>query len=455
MFAQSKKIIYFAPHQDDELLTMGIDLCANIQKGHEVHVVLCTDGSKSNMRLVVGNGKACTKHEGLHLYQLTVEEFIQARDREFTDSCLALGVPGDRIHIAPTRDIDGSLTQKNAEHIIRHYLDLVGHDALVCTISPDNGTAQHRDHKTLGRAANSLFQQGVIPAVRFFVEPYHYHQICENPRLIPVAPTVTKAGPAVKRCVRKAIGSYTRWDPENGRYAVGYHSVTTEFDDFLANTCAYSFEKRNPASMTARQRLNHQHRVWLKRYHQKQLYFSMERCQEPQLTGTRLVHIPAFQPDAYKDFCGTHNVPLRDKDVQRIQDGSSFWCLVSPEGVMVSSGWLAWKQHFYIGETDYGFDMSSSDSAILFDFNTKPEYRGKGLYGQLLRSIVSKADGPKNFIIYTAPDNTASAKGILKAGFREDGALSAENNTMKPYLAKAGFTHIFRKNQLFGLRVLP
>ena len=85
---------------------------------------------------------------------------------------------------------------------------------------------------------------------------------------------------------------------------------------------------------------------------------------------------------------------------------------------------------------------------------TIPDQRGKGLYGLLLRSIVCNAQWSKQFVIYTAPDNHASARGILKAGFRDDGALSAADGSLKSYLQQHGFTHIRRKNRLFGLWIM-
>ena len=76
-----------------------------------------------------------------------------------------------------------------------------------------------------------------------------------------------------------------------------------------------------------------------------------------------------------------YDFKLREKDVQRITDGSSFWCLVLDGKQAVSTGWLAYRQHFYIGETDFGFDMAQSDTGLLYDFNTMAEHRGKGYYG--------------------------------------------------------------------------
>lgn len=453
MFHKRKTKIYFAPHQDDELLSMGVDVCASVLAGDDVHVVLCSDGSKSGVRRTLCNGKTCAKHEGKHTFELSTPEFIQARDREFTDSCLALGVPRENIHIHEKREVDGSFVTKNGEAIIRHYLEKLGKDALVCTISPSNGAAQHRDHKALGKAADNLVMSGVISAARFFVEPYHYHQIAENPRAIPVLPEIQKASPKVAQRIRNAIAAYSLWNPTEGRYAVGYHSVTTEFDDFLKEMTARSFVKYSPKHMSRLRRLEQQHQKWRKFHAQKQLYYSMDRCEAPDLKNLRVFSAQSQEWDAYRDFCAGHGIKPGDREKQRFADGSSFWCLLNEDDTVLSTGWLAYRQRFYIGETDYGFDMSSSDSAILFDFNTKPEHRGKGYYGLLLRAMMSRAEGPRRYVIYTSPDNVASARGIVKAGFRFDGTLSAEGNTMKPYLLKAGFTSVYRKNRLWGLRV--
>lgn len=455
MFLNRKTMIYFAPHQDDELLTMGVDILASLRQHHDVHVVLCTDGSKSGVKKVLHNGKGCTKHEGLHNYDLTEEEFIQARDREFRDSCLALGIKSYNIHIPGKRSVDGSLTAGEAQRIIKNFLAICGRSAIVCTTAPTNGPSQHPDHSALGWAANSLLNQGIIREVRFFVEPYHFSQIVENPRMIPVEPTIKKASPQAQEKIKKAISAYSYWNPSEGRYAVGYHSVSTEFDDCLKDPVSYYYTRWNEKSMTRLERLNFQHKKWQKLYKQKQLFYSSTHCGQPELGEWKLVSIQAHDTEGYKAFCEKYGVKLTDKNLQRIADGSSFWCLVSNEDTVLSSGWMAYRHKFYIGETDFGFDMAESKSAILFNFSTNEAYRGQGLYGLLLQSIVYNAEEPERFLIYTSPDNTSSAKGILKAGFTLDGAKSASDNSMQEYLTKAGFTSITRKYQMRGFRIMP
>ena len=156
MAKRSNIIIYFAPHQDDELLSMGVDICHSLKKGMDVHVVLCTDGSGSSVKNALNNGKKCAKHDGEHIYDLSIQQFIKARDEEFVGSCLALGVKKENIHIPQKRGKDGALAQVTAENIIKEYISVYGEDATVCTISQNNGAKQHRDHKTLGRMAENM-----------------------------------------------------------------------------------------------------------------------------------------------------------------------------------------------------------------------------------------------------------------------------------------------------------
>lgn len=454
MFAKRKTMLYFVPHQDDELLTMGIDICRSVMKGWEVHVILCTDGSESAVRIRIGNGTSGELFNDDQRWELTEEEFIQARDAEFRDSCKAMGVKHYHIHLPKDRAADCSLTTSHAEKIIWRYLQLYGKYATVCAISPDNGPNQHEDHKTLGRAVNNMIRRNQIQEARLFIEPYHYHEICRSTRLIPVEPTYLTADSKLSEKLKQAIAAYSCWDPKNQRYAVGYQSVTTEFDDLQKNMVGYYFEKWSEQSATMVEKLKYQHKRWLKLQKQEQIYYSRLHCQEPCLGAYQLVRINAGEMDKYKEFCEARGIPCQEKLLQRLVDGSSFWCLLAEDGTIASSGWVAYQQkQFYIGETDFCFDMSQSETAILYHFGTHPDYRGRSLYAQLLRAIVSSKMA-KRYIIYTSPDNEASGRGITKAGFLCDGALSAADESLPKYLEAAGFTNIIRKYQMKGLRVL-
>ncbi|MBR3676889.1 MAG: PIG-L family deacetylase [Alphaproteobacteria bacterium] len=229
-------VLYFAPHQDDELLSMGADICASVANGKDVHVVLCTDGSMSGVWKCLNNQKSCSWHKDKHTYNLSKNDFVAARDAEFKQSCTALGVKNENIHILPNRAVDGKLSVSFAEYIIRQFLKKFGRYATVCTIYYDSGDNQHKDHKALGQAAENLWQKHLVRKVRFFVEPYHLSAEQTEFKQI-------KTTPNTKQKIKQAIDSYSLWKPEAGRYAVGKHSVGTDLADLAENMSSYCLKK--------------------------------------------------------------------------------------------------------------------------------------------------------------------------------------------------------------------
>ena len=213
------------------------------------------------------------------------------------------------------------------------------------------------------------------------------------------------------------------------------------------------YAKWNPKRKTKLQKWVEQYRRWKKLWSQNINFYSSGGCDAPDLENLKLVCIKSGEVDKYRDFCEMHDYQFREKDLGRIRDGSSLWCLTQEDGTVVSTGWLAYKSQFCIGEIDYSFQMTNSRTGILFDFNTKQEYRGNGYYGILLRSILANAQEPECFMIYTSPVNTASAKGIIKAGFHYDGTFCSRNGSAKRYLRAIGMHSLKRKIMFCGLYV--
>ena len=231
----SKTVLYFAPHQDDELLTMGIDIANSIKQGLDVHVILCINGSKSKVKNVLNNGKTCGFHKDSHVFDLSTNDFVSARDREFIESCHCLGVPLSNIHIYPKRQSDRELSVENAQNIILEYLPLFSKNLKVCSIWHNNGTEQHIDHKNIGNAVYNLYKCRKIKEVRFFKEPY-----CESETKFQKIQTTQD----IEVKINNAIISYSKWEPENGRYAIGYHSVINHFDNYKKEMFNYYFDMK-------------------------------------------------------------------------------------------------------------------------------------------------------------------------------------------------------------------
>ena len=230
-------VLYFVPHQDDELLSMGVDIIQSVVNGIDVHVILCTDGSGSSIKKVLGNGKECPKHTGKHVYNLSDEQFIKARDREFIESCCALGVKSINIHIDQNRAKDGNLGIEHAKNIVQFYLGKFPKNVTVATIYHSNGEKQHKDHKNLGYAINELFKEKKIKNVRFFREPYCNWKIR--------AKKIFANSHDAKVKIDKATEAYSVWKPEEECYAIGYHSVTNEFEELKKKMVNFYFEIKN------------------------------------------------------------------------------------------------------------------------------------------------------------------------------------------------------------------
>jgi len=92
-------------------------------------------------------------------------------------------------------------------------------------------------------------------------------------------------------------------------------------------------------------------------------------------------------------------------------------------GQPAAYGWVA-TLAADIGEIGVAFAIPANER-YLWDFKTRPEFRGLGIYPRLLNSIIrSEAATAERLWILAAPENTASNKGIAKAGFRGTGTVS-------------------------------
>lgn len=230
------KVLYFVPHQDDELLTFGIDIANSVKDGRDVHVIVCTDGASSNVRLRLGNREFCTQCGEQHVFDLTRDDFTATRDQEFYGSCDALGVKRENIHFEDERVVDGELTVEEAKRIIKKFLKEIGEDCTVCTMYPNPPEIQHKDHMRLGKAAQELKAEGVIKHLVLMEEPYvaiiAEHAPGEEPTLI-------YADEETAKQIENAVASYFLWKPAEKRYAVGFHSVPDEMNQLITEKGLY------------------------------------------------------------------------------------------------------------------------------------------------------------------------------------------------------------------------
>lgn len=90
------------------------------------------------------------------------------------------------------------------------------------------------------------------------------------------------------------------------------------------------------------------------------------------------------------------------------------------EGKVVGHGWASdWVSE---SRTFSGYFRLPENSVLIHYCFVSPEHRGRGLYQQILRSLVQACSGaPGSILVDTNSNNKASQNGILKSGFSRNG----------------------------------
>ena len=103
----------------------------------------------------------------------------------------------------------------------------------------------------------------------------------------------------------------------------------------------------------------------------------------------------------------------------RLQHGNHAY-IAFIEEVPVAYGWVA-EQTAGVDEIQLSFTLSARNR-YLWDFQTFPAWRGRGIYPHFLQTIV-RQEMAERFWILHQPGNTAAARSIEKAGFHFVGEL--------------------------------
>jgi len=240
-------VIFFLPHQDDEMFLAG-SISRFIQEGRVVHAVMASDGGASSVRAMLngrderGQPAFCLYHGRFHSPEregyapLDGREFSAARNREFKDSMLKLGVLPQNIHFANPggaagsdypRYRDGRLTAELSAEIIGRFYRLFG-DGTYITLGSRKGESQHLnpDHLALGEALRHL---SGITDKRFYTDKEK-----------PAAPSFLSAREQASKY--QALLSYSVWEPGQGRFAIGAHSVKYLLDEWENKPVEYAIQ---------------------------------------------------------------------------------------------------------------------------------------------------------------------------------------------------------------------
>lgn len=195
-------VVYYIPHQDDEVITFGVSIYSDIKEGKSVQIVLLTDGSASKVREKLG---------------LTIDEFVNARNREMELALTALGVDLGNLHRQNFKD--GELTVKQVENVIKEFAKKFP-NAEHKTFSYYD---PHHDHSNAGQALSNMLEAGIIKNASFyigpnFMPPDHIEVFMDNYE------------ETFYPFILAASRSYNILDESKGFYGIGWKSVPQYFE---------------------------------------------------------------------------------------------------------------------------------------------------------------------------------------------------------------------------------
>jgi len=230
-------VYWFEPHQDDGNLFFGQGGPHHVLAGRRLHVVLMSNGEPSSVLAKI-NGTAVDNtwwigthdpaHEGYE--PLTSTQFGLARTNEWRAAWRSMGVPDDRMHygmdLAGSDLLPDAISKDYATEVMQYWMDRsLSTSTAIPSMYAMWWKDLHADHAACGQALHALRVADADFA---------------NSRWMTKPEDATRAGAAVygvpatmldqvKSMQRQGAQPYGAWQPEQGAYAIGFHSVYTPY----------------------------------------------------------------------------------------------------------------------------------------------------------------------------------------------------------------------------------
>ena len=228
--------IYYVPHSDDEILTYGPSIKNHLNAGREVITILYTNGVGSAVQNQLNGVNSSSYWGGYHVpakegyTTLSNDDFGDARIKEYINSCHALGVKPENIlvdRLTVTNDVDEMTDLILKYHAL--YTD-ASHKAMSYKDQMGTGSNNPNEHSVSGYALKGLYTAGTITDARFYVSRYNIMT-----GGITVGSNETLVNSAHLLDLKHSARCYDAWGPKEGLFAIGYHSVKDQFDNFFSD----------------------------------------------------------------------------------------------------------------------------------------------------------------------------------------------------------------------------
>ncbi|CAG9621404.1 PIG-L family deacetylase [Sutcliffiella rhizosphaerae] len=203
--------VFYAPHADDEVLSLGPAIIQALDDSDEVHIVLLSEGKASK---AINTVNELLSKDGYP--PLTKEDFGQARVREFKASIQSLGVSPESITILDLPD--GSISIDKVKEII------IAKESLHTTVTHHVMSEHdpHDDHASTGKALRELLDEKLVNEGKFYIPIQEHKKLSYDE-------TVNLTKKVHQRKLDEALNSYSVWNPSEGNYSIGKISVPDYF----------------------------------------------------------------------------------------------------------------------------------------------------------------------------------------------------------------------------------
>jgi LmbE family N-acetylglucosaminyl deacetylase len=220
--------VFFVPHPDDEVLSMGCGILKDLRDSNDVYIILMTHGEGSGAIYTINgtnqkNEKTyCFWHKKYHdpkiegYSPLSKTEFGNMRIKEFKQTVHALGVKeqNEIIYNFP----DGSLPEDSVRSVMLNF-EKNHPKTLFRTTSWFD---LNHDHHVLGSTLKRLYDSSKVSGALFFCSPALWNEC--------IVPSHYEKSKSMDSIMRVALTIYHQWKPMNQSFAIGYHSVEDEFE---------------------------------------------------------------------------------------------------------------------------------------------------------------------------------------------------------------------------------
>lgn len=224
--------IYYIPHQDDDAIAFSLALAADVAKGVPIQIFLISDGANHDLQQTMASGlHYCKWHNTNHTFHLTDEDISRIRTQEFLASMAALAVPPDNIHLMNLHDFQtpaawtpvlyNQLKESVKQQILDNHAQYPNAMHHCSSGFFDFDGSRNAVHLACWDAATEITEQKLMQSQRFaFYRTYVFYQP-PSQRWSQMTMNLSQYVPQHQLSVQ----AYQRYDPANGQYALGMHSV--------------------------------------------------------------------------------------------------------------------------------------------------------------------------------------------------------------------------------------